>query len=195
MPASINAVSAIPPAPPAVRDRDREDRAAAVQAEGAATPATAREARLQLNAAIVQASLDVSLSAGNEPLALLYRSAIGQINELLQPEFGPDAIQGAAGQDNTAAGTAARIVSLSTGFFESYKLQHPGEDEAALLQKFMATIRRGFEQGFREAQEILRGLGVLSGSIASGIEQTHELVLRGYEEFEQTRAGTPPAGT
>jgi len=135
----------------------------------------------------------VSLSAGNEPLALLYRSAIAQINELLQPELGPDAIQAAAGQDNTPAGTAGRIVSLSTGFFEAYKLQHPGEDEAELLEKFMATIRRGFEQGYGEAQEILRGLGVLSGSVASGIEQTHELVLRGYEEFEQAQAGSPPA--
>jgi len=53
MSASVNPVATVPPAAPPVRDRDREDRAAAAQAEGAAAPASARDARQQLNAAIV----------------------------------------------------------------------------------------------------------------------------------------------
>jgi hypothetical protein len=153
--------------------------------ESAATPA---ESRAQLNTSIIQATLEVSISTQNEPLVLLLKSAITGINELLEPEFGPNAIQNAVSQDNTPEGTAGRIVSLSTGFFEAFKQQHAGEDEAAVLGKFMATIRSGFEQGYNEARDILQGLRVLSGDIASNIEKTYALVQQGYAEFEAARS-------
>lgn len=143
-----------------------------------------RDTRAQLNASIVKSSLEVSIRSGNEPLALLYRSAIDRLNEILEPEFGANAIQNAASQDNSPEATAARIVSLSTGFFEAYKAQHPGEDSAELLDKFMGLIRQGFEQGYAEASGILDGLGVLDGYVAAGIARTHELVLQGYADFE-----------
>lgn len=150
-------------------------------AQAVDTPA---ESRTRLNASIVQASIDVSLSTGNEPLALLLKTAITGINEVLKPEFGDNAIENAMSQDNSPEGTAGRIVSLSTGFFEAFKQQHAGEDEDELLTNFMATIRRGFEQGFNEARDILQGMDVLNGDIASNIEKTYELVQKGYADFE-----------
>lgn len=72
--------------------------------------------KLQLNASIMQASLNVSIGSENEPLALLYKTAITNINEALKGQYGEDAIQNAASQDNSAEATANRIVSLSTGF-------------------------------------------------------------------------------
>lgn len=153
--------------------------------ESATTPT---ESRAQLNTSIIQATLEVSISTQNEPLALLLKSAITGINELLEPEFGPNAIQNAVSQDNTPEGTAGRIVSLSTGFFEAFKQQHAGEDEATVLEKFMATIRSGFEQGYNEARDILQGLRVLNGDIASNIEKTYALVQQGYAEFEAARS-------
>lgn len=107
---------------------------------------------------------------------------------MLEPEFGENAIQNAVSQDNTPEGTAGRIVSLSTGFFEAFKQQHAGEDEAGVLEKFMATIRSGFEQGYNEARDILQGLRVLNGDIASNIEKTYALVQQGYAEFEAARS-------
>ncbi|MDO6386738.1 DUF5610 domain-containing protein [Uliginosibacterium sp. 31-12] len=157
---------------------------------------TGARSRAQLNASILQASLDVSISSRNEPLALLYRSAIDAINEALQPELGDNALQAAMSQDNTPEGTAGRIVALSTGFLEAFKTQHAGEDEAEVLQNFMATIRSGFERGFKEAVDILKGLKVFEGDIASNIEKTHALVLQGYADFEAahtTRAAEPLA--
>jgi hypothetical protein len=148
------------------------------------------QARAELNSSIVKASIETSISSKNEPLALLLKSAITRINEILEPELGKNALQNALGQDNTPEGTAGRIVSLSTGFFEAFKQQHPGEDEADVLKNFMATIRRGFEQGFQEASDILDGLGVLSGDIASGIGKTHELVLKGYADFEAAHSSS-----
>lgn len=153
--------------------------------ESATTPT---ESRAQLNTSIIQATLEVSISTQNEPLALLLKSAITGINELLEPEFGPNAIQNADSQDNTPEGTAGRIVSLSTGFFEAFKQQHAGEDKATVLEKFMATIRSGFEQGYNEARDILQGLRVLNGDIASNIEKTYALVQQGYAEFEAARS-------
>ena len=149
-----------------------------------ATVTTKEEAKTQFNAAIVTASFDVAISSGNESLALLYKSAINSINVVLKQERGDNAIQNAFGQDNTAEGTAGRIVSISTGFYEAFKRQHPGEDEGEVLSKFMSTIKRGFEQGYQEASEILQGLGVLDGDIKSGIEKTYQLVQQGYADFE-----------
>ena len=51
----------------------------------------------------------------------------------------------------------------------------------------MSTIRSGFEQGAREAQDILKGMGVLSGDIASNIDKTLALVNQGYADFEATQ--------
>lgn len=144
------------------------------------------QAKIERNATIIQFSLDVSISTRNQPLALLLKTAIAGINEQLKPEFGDNAIEAASAsvQDNSAAGTAARIVSLSTGFFEAYKAQHPDESPDEALTNFMATIRKGFETGYGEAQKILQGLGVLQGDLASDIEKTYSLVTAGYADFE-----------
>lgn len=145
--------------------------------------------RERMNASILQSSLDVSISSGNESLALMLRSAIDGINEALKPELGDNALQAAMSQDNTPEGTAGRIVSLSTGFFEAFKAQHMDEDEADVLKNFMATIRGGFEKGFKEAVDILKGLSVFAGEIASNIEKTYALVQQGYADFEAALNG------
>ena len=82
-------------------------------------------------------------------------------------------------------------MSLSTGFFDAFKKQHAGEDEAGVLKLFMTTIRSGFEQGYNEARDILQGMGVLGGDIADNIAKTHELVLQGYADFEASHGGKP----
>ena len=145
------------------------------------TPAA--KAKLQLNASIVQASLTVSIGAQDNPLALVFKSALTGINEALS-NAGLDPVESAVDQDNTPDGTAGRIVALSTGFYAAFKQQHAGEDDASVLQKFMDTIRGGFEKGFKEAQDILDGLSVLNGDIASNIDKTHDNVLKGYADFE-----------
>ncbi|MDN2711768.1 DUF5610 domain-containing protein [Janthinobacterium sp. SUN118] len=139
--------------------------------------------KLQLNASIMQASLNVSIGAQNDPLALVYKSAITSINEALQGQYGDDAIQNAASQDNSAEATASRIVSLSTGFFDAFKKQNPELDDDAALSKFMDTISGGMEKGFKEARDILEGLKVLGGDIASNIDKTYALVQKGYADF------------
>jgi hypothetical protein len=156
----------------------------------------AAKARADLNVSIVQASLSVSIKSGNDSLSLVYKTAITNINEALKADFGDDAIQSAAssGQDQSPEATADRIVSLSTAFYSAYKNQHPGVDEASSRENFVATIRQGVEQGFKEAKDILQGLKVLQGDVASNIDKTYELVMKGLDAFLGA-GGAPAAST
>lgn len=162
-----------------------------------AVRSASQEQRSQLNTQIVQASLDVSISSGNDGLALLYRSAIESINEQLAPTLGPNAIQNAMGQDNSPEGTAGRILSQTLAFFDGYARQHPNKEPEQLLRDFVDTVRGGFEKGYNEAVSILEGLGVMGeGShVAAEIGKTYELVQQGYDDFLQSRLDELAADT
>lgn len=162
--------------------REKSDAQSARKSEetDALNPSNAKQ---RLNAQILQSSMEVSIGAGDKSLELVYRSAIDKINEILEPEFGPDALQSAASQDNSPEATAQRILSISTGFYEAYAAQRPGEDSDKVATDFINTIRGGFEKGFKEAADILEGLSVLNGEIAVGIQKTYELVQKGYDDF------------
>ena len=160
-----------------------------------AIPASAT-ARLHasLNSAILRTSLNVAISSGNDPLALLYKAAIEGINEALAPTLGKDAIQNAAAnQDNSPEATADRIVKQSTAFYDQYRQQNKLEDNAETRGKFIDLIKGGFEQGFKEAQDVLTALKVLQGDIATGIDKTHELVLKGFADFAAAPQPAPDA--
>lgn len=179
--ASTLAGASFPPA-----DAARQDSVAGSRLQRQGT-ASESELRKELNVGILQASMQVSIRSGDQSQALLFRSAIEGINEALAPTLGPDAIQNAMGQDNTAEATAGRIVSMSTGFFEAYAARRPDDDPETVLRDFIDVIRGGFEKGFGEAREILDGLGVFAGAVETDVMKTRELVLQGYDRFLQDR--------
>ena len=144
---------------------------------------TAARAKLQLNVSIMDASATISIGAGGNPQALLYKSAITSINEALRAELGENAVQNAARQDNSPQATADRIVSLASGFYDVFKRQNPHMEDDAALQKFMDAVKGGVEQGFKEARDILKGLNVLGGDVAADIDKTYEFVMKGFDSF------------
>jgi hypothetical protein len=141
--------------------------------------------RQALNVSIVETSMAVSLSAGNNSLSLLFKSAIEHLNSALAPDFGANAIQSAydSGVDVSPQATADRIVSMSTAFFGKYLEMHPEKDLETALNAFAKIIGDGIDQGFAEARKILDGLRVLQGDIASNIDKTYELVQSGLKSF------------
>jgi len=145
------------------------------------------EARQQQNVRILEASATVAVKAGDTSQALLLRTAIDRINELLAPEFGEDAIQARMSDDNSPEAVAERILSLSTGFFDAYAQQRTGDDPEQVARDFVDLIRGGFQKGFNEAKEILQGLNVFNGEVESGITKTFELVMKGYDDFLAAR--------
>ncbi|MDR2614180.1 MAG: DUF5610 domain-containing protein, partial [Candidatus Accumulibacter sp.] len=96
--------------------------------------------------------------------------------------------------DASPEATANGILSFSTGFYESYARQHPGEGAEKLTQDFVDVIRRGFEKGFNEAKDILQGLKAFDGEVAAGVTKTQELVTRGLDQFlaDRLAALKPP---
>ena len=109
------------------------------------SPASAMaQSRASLNSAIVQTAMNVALQSGNDPLALLYKTAIEGINDALAPQLGKDAIANAAtGQDNSPDAMAARIISMSTAFYDKYLEKNKLEDNEESRGKFIDVISAG----------------------------------------------------
>jgi hypothetical protein len=144
------------------------------------------DSKQSVNRAILQL-VDTSYIASKEyPLQLTYQTAVAKINEQLEVEFGPSALDEAveSGLDVSPEETASRIVSMATGFFAAFREQHPDENEDAVLQIFMQTISSGIDQGFAEAREVLDGLAVLQGDVADDIDETYLLVQDRLIDFE-----------
>lgn len=172
----------VPPAAPKERQAAASDTA---KASGRAHSEASRQA---FNRSILESSMEANLSVGNHSLALLFKSAIEHLNEVLAPELGADAIQRAydAGLDVSPEATAGRIVGLSTGFFARYREQHPDKALETALHDFVEVIGRGIDRGFAEARQILDGLRVLEGEIAANIDKTYELVQEGLKAFVES---------
>lgn len=169
-------ISAVPSHP-----KDRQEAVARPESIKSGVEAS----RLALNVSIIQVSAEVSLSAGNHSMNLLFRSAIEQLNVVLAPEFGDNAIQAASasGMDFSPQATADRIVSMSTAFFGRYTDNHPEKDMNTALIDFAQLVGGGIDKGFAEARQILDGLKVLEGDIAVNIDRTYELVQFGLDAF------------
>lgn len=178
----------------AVEPRASESGQAHRQAEPARSGAEV--SRQALNASILKTSMEVSLSAGNNSMSLLFKTAIENLNQVLAPELGENAIQAAAdsGMDFSPQATADRIVSMSTAFFGKYAENHPGKDLETALNDFTKLIGGGIEKGFTEAREILDGLKVLEGDIASNIDKTYELVQSGIKSFVESYLNSDKVG-
>lgn len=157
----------------------------------------ATQSKTEHNQSILQASLKVSISSGNDSLTLLYRSAVNELNQVLEADLGSNAIDEAysSGLDISPDATAERIVSLSTAFFSSYQEQHPEMDLETQLNSFVELISSGIDQGFSEAREILDGLQVLDGDIAANIDTTYELVQNKLNAFLDTLLQSSAAET
>ncbi len=145
------------------------------------------ESKRQLNTSILDANERVSLKSKNEPMSLLYKTAISAINRELKPDFGEDALQTGydSGLDVSPEATAERIVSMSTGFFAQYQKQHPEMEEDEQMDRFLEIISGGIDKGFTEAKDVLDGLSVLDGDIASNIDKTYELIQEKLAAFRE----------
>jgi len=159
---------------------------------GKAEPAKsgADASKQAFNASILKASMEVSLSAGNHSMSLLYKTAIENLNQVLAPDLGDNAIQAASdsGMDFSPQATADRIVSMGAAFFEKYAENHPEKDLETALNDFTKLIGGGIDQGFAEARNILGSLKVLEGDIASNIDKTYELVQSGLKSFVESHS-------
>jgi len=139
----------------------------------------------QLNASILEATLKYEGTIGNQPQSLLLKTALEGINEALKELGVEKTIEQSTEQqiDVSPEATAERIVAFSTQFFPQYLEQHPEGDEQEALTKFIEVIASGIDLGFSDARNVLSGLNVLEGEIATNIDKTYELVQQGLSDF------------
>lgn len=146
---------------------------------------TRNDAKKALNASIVDAAINLGVASNDGSIALVLKTALENINAALEPALGANAIQTAvdSGLDVSPEATAERIVSLSTNFFDAFQAQHTDRGFEENLSSFIEVISGGIEQGFTEARDVLSGLSVLDGDIASNIDATYELVQEKLAAF------------
>ena len=76
-----------------------------------------------LNKSIIESQLSTSVSAGDKPMALLFKTVLEALKEYVDPVLGENAIEEAyeSGLDVSPEATAERIVSQSTAFFSAFR--------------------------------------------------------------------------
>lgn len=151
---------------------------------------TATNMRASQNAMIIEASLKVSVKAGDNPQGLLFRSSlesiyesIGGFESKINPDYQMPSMNDANNPFATPEGTAGVILGFSLGLYERFAASHKGEDEAEVAAKFIETVRGGFEKGYGEAVDILEALNVFEGNVKSEIQKTWDLVQKGYDDW------------
>lgn len=141
----------------------------------------------QRNLEILEANRNATLTVADQPLSLVYQAAIDAINAELEPTLGAKALQRGQQQgiDVSPEATADRILALTTGLFGRYQAQRPELSEAEQVKQFTEVIAGGVAQGFAEARDILEGLQVLEGDIATNIDKTYALVESGLSDWRE----------
>ncbi|ARD44863.1 DUF5610 domain-containing protein [Colwellia sp. PAMC 21821] len=139
----------------------------------------------QLNAAIIESSLKYNTTVGDQPLSLVLKTALQGINEALKASGVENNVEEAyeSGVDFSPEATAERIVSFSTQFLASYRVQNSEMSEEESLTAFVDIISSGIDLGFSEAKDILGGLKVLEGDVSDNIDKTYALVQSGLQAF------------
>jgi hypothetical protein len=134
-----------------------------------------------------QTTEQANLAVAANPLALAYQAARDQINEAVAPYLGEGALQRGLteGIDVSPEATADRIADLSTRLFPAYARQQPNIPADELRDRFVYIIASGVERGFEEARNILHGLNVLQGDIATNIDTTFDLVMERLNAFKE----------
>ncbi len=91
----------------------------------------------------------------------------GNLQQSLQDYFSPEA-------------TAGRILDFATAFFPMSDAYKKGGDTEEARQEFADMMGKAVQKGFDQA---LGSLGNIPDATREGIDKTHELVFKGFEDF------------
>lgn len=125
------------------------------------------------------------LSPNLESQRFLFKSTTENINDILEPEIGsrpldsefdPEAIK------NPDA-LADQIVTLSVDRFALYMESCPDLTEIAALERFINLISEGVTQATSYVREVFDCFNLLDEEVMNHIDDTHEQILEGLEEF------------
>lgn len=151
--------------------------------------------RVVSKAGVSHDAVSINLSGVYDSLTSRGKEIVAKLNELLNDKL-PNGIEGLDPSEFTSDKTAQRIVDGVTGLFGVFAKQNQDLQGEELISEFMKTIRRGVKQGYKEASDILGGLGAFDfNGVKEGIEKTMQLVeekLVAFETDYRQRNGLTP---
>ena len=168
--------------------------------ENRGVPANAQEARLQMNKGLLQAMFGKPETRDSNAMRIFYQEVVTQLEDVLRQELGDenfslqklaDKTSGVEGQEDywSPENTADRIVTGATGYFETFKKQHPNLSHEEQVEKFMSIIAPAIDKGIGEAIDVLEGFDVFDGDIKDNALKTQELVHDKLDAFRDRMLG------
>ncbi|MCP3850410.1 MAG: hypothetical protein GY694_09260 [Gammaproteobacteria bacterium] len=126
--------------------------------------------------------VSIGMLTPDKTQALLNR----EIADKLKKYFDGEGIElkGLNAEDFTPEKVSDRILGFVSGRILS-------EDDSDEQKEMMAQARKGIEQGFAEAREILESLSVLNGKVKEDIDTTYDLIQKGLQRLENEVNGIP----
>ncbi len=128
-------------------------------------------------------------SSSTQPVVRTVADANAVLANRLAERLGlPPGGMGIKAEDYSPEKVAGRII----GFIEQrLHSEQAGGADTGKLQKLLDQARSGVEKGFAEARQILDGMGVLQGKVASDIDDTYQRIQDGFDSLDQRF--NPPA--
>lgn len=159
------------------------------------------------NISILQASANVSLSAGNNSQALFFQCASARIEESLTYSFSYDDkgneimafsytqnieleyMQVAANSDNIgeiSERTANSLLKFASNILNNFKENNVSDFNKNLTentQKFIDSVREGINKGFADAKGILESLKAYNENIEKDFQKTMSILEKGLNRL------------
>lgn len=121
----------------------------------------------------------------SESLYITAQRVIARLNEYLA-EHVPGGIESLNPDEFTSEKTASRIVTQVTALFDAYAHTNSDKSPEELINGFMKAARKGIDQGYGEAVDILDAVGAFDvPGVKADIEKTKELIEEQLVSFEQ----------
>ena len=126
-------------------------------------------------------SVSIGLLTPEKTQAILNRQLAEKLEQRLQAEG--IQLEGLNPDDFTPEKVSERILGFVSGRVLS-------ETDQGKQSELMQQARKGIEQGFAEARDILASLDVLNGKVKDDVDSTYDLIQQGLERLQQQIDGT-----
>ena len=146
-------------------------------------------------AIIVEKTLDLEINYNDKStlespnlskaLSISSQKIISKINEILEAKNFKK-IQDLKPQDVSPEKTADRVVTGITALFNAFAKQNKDLSNEDLVAKFIEQAKKGVEQGYSDAKNILQDLGAFEfEGVESSISETKDLIMQKLDKFAE----------
>ena len=124
---------------------------------------------------------EVTINTSEKPAALVFKTAIEGINEVL----GENTITATYDAESNLSSeeTTQNIVNLTTAAYPQYVESNPDLTAEDAAQSFIDAITEGLNNAAADAKNVLSGLNSLDDETSSMIDSTYDAALQGVQAF------------